>query len=71
MLHAALPVAHRLGIDPALVTCDLDNIASQRVIERNGGVLEDQRGDIPVLTAYPPCVGRRAMIAAREPCAVD
>jgi predicted acetyltransferase len=26
-----------------LVTCDDDNVASARVIERNGGVLEDVR----------------------------
>ncbi|GIH06844.1 hypothetical protein Rhe02_49110 [Rhizocola hellebori] len=43
MLRAALPVSFGLGIDPALITCDVDNIASRRVIERNGGVLEDQR----------------------------
>jgi predicted acetyltransferase len=33
-----------LGIDRVLVTCDLDNDASRRTIERNGGVLEDIRG---------------------------
>jgi predicted acetyltransferase len=42
MLRAALPVARRLGIDPALVTCDVDNVASRRVIERHGGVLGDR-----------------------------
>jgi predicted acetyltransferase len=45
MLRAALPVARDLGITSALLTCDVDNIASRTVIERNGGVLEDQRGD--------------------------
>lgn len=44
MLGAALPVAYELGIDPVLITCDEDNIASRTVIERNGGVLEDRRG---------------------------
>ena len=44
MLAAALPLAHALGIDSALVTCDVSNPASRRVIERNGGVLENQRG---------------------------
>jgi predicted acetyltransferase len=44
MLREALPVANRLGIDPALLTCDWDNLASQRVIEANGGILEDRRG---------------------------
>lgn len=43
MLAAALPVAHRWGIDPALITCDTDNLGSRRVIEANGGVLEDVR----------------------------
>ncbi len=31
------------GMDRVLVTCDVDNIASRRVIEVNGGVLEDTR----------------------------
>lgn len=44
MLRDALPVARLLGIDSALVTCDVDNVASRRVIESNGGILEDQRG---------------------------
>lgn len=43
MLRRALPVAHGLGIHSALVTCDIANIASRRVIEANGGVLEDVR----------------------------
>ena len=45
MLHAALPVARDLGIESALITCDVDNIASKRVIEKNGGVFEDRRGE--------------------------
>ena len=44
MLRAVLPVARDLGIERALVTCEVDNVASRRVIESNGGVLEDQRG---------------------------
>jgi predicted acetyltransferase len=36
-------VAGNLGIDPVLVTCDDDNVGSRRVIEANGGVLEDIR----------------------------
>lgn len=43
MLAATLKEAHRLGIDPALVTCLNQNVASRRVIEANGGVLEDER----------------------------
>jgi predicted acetyltransferase len=45
MLRAALPTARGLGIDSALLTCDFDNVASRKVIESNGGVLEDRRGD--------------------------
>jgi predicted acetyltransferase len=43
MLAAALPVAHGLAIDPVLITCDVDNTGSRKVIEANGGVLEDER----------------------------
>ena len=39
----ALGVDVAEGIDPALVTCDDDNVGSARVIEANGGVLEDVR----------------------------
>ena len=46
MLAAALPVARGLGINPALVTCDTTNVASRRVIERNGGVLADERDGV-------------------------
>ena len=44
MLRAALPHAYRLGIDPALVTCDDTNIASRLVIEHNGGEFENLLG---------------------------
>ncbi|NMM34274.1 MAG: GNAT family N-acetyltransferase [Phycicoccus sp.] len=43
MLAAALPIARGIGIDPALLTCGAENTGSRRVIESNGGVLEDQR----------------------------
>ena len=43
MLRAALPVAAGLGIDKALLTCDVDNVGSRKVIEANDGVLEDER----------------------------
>ena len=35
--------AAELGIEQLLVTCDEDNLASARTIERNGGVFEDVR----------------------------
>lgn len=43
-LRLALGMAARLGIDPALITCEDDNVASARTIEANAGVLEDVRG---------------------------
>ena len=42
-LGAVLPKAAAFGLKQVLVTCDDANIASQRVIEGNGGVLEDIR----------------------------
>lgn len=42
-LGLAVRRAAELGIDRALVTCDDDNVASARTIERNGGVYEDTR----------------------------
>jgi predicted acetyltransferase len=42
-LALMLQVAAEHGIDPALLTCDDDNVASRKVIEANGGVLEDTR----------------------------
>jgi predicted acetyltransferase len=41
IVRLALPEAHRLGINPAVVTCDATNIASRKIIEANGGVLQD------------------------------
>jgi predicted acetyltransferase len=32
-----------MGIDPVLVTCDVDNLAYCEVIEANLGVLDDER----------------------------
>jgi predicted acetyltransferase len=43
MLRAVLPRAHHMGINAVLVTCDVDNLASRRVIQATGGILEDER----------------------------
>jgi predicted acetyltransferase len=40
ILRQAIVVVRAEGVDPVLVTCDEDNVASRRTIERNGGVLE-------------------------------
>jgi predicted acetyltransferase len=41
MLAASLPYARRLGLTSVLLTCDDDNEASRRTIERNGGVPDE------------------------------
>jgi predicted acetyltransferase len=46
MLRQALVIARAQGVDRVLLTCDEDNVASARTIERNGGVLEN-RVDLP------------------------
>jgi len=42
-LGLAVRRSAELGLDRVLVTCDDDNLASARTIERNGGVREDTR----------------------------
>jgi predicted acetyltransferase len=44
ILGQALIIARAEGVERLLVTCDEGNVASARVIERHGGVLEDIRG---------------------------
>ena len=41
-LRQVVPEAAARGIPRLLVTCDLDNVASARTIEANGGVFEDE-----------------------------
>lgn len=40
-LELGLAEARQLGIDPVLVTCDEDNVASRRTIEKAGGQYEN------------------------------
>lgn len=40
MLRQALPICAELGIEQALVSCDVDNDASRKVIEKNGGIFD-------------------------------
>ena len=42
-LGQVLQEATRLGLGRVLLTCEVDNVASRRTIERHGGVLEDLR----------------------------
>jgi predicted acetyltransferase len=44
-LGLMIGVAAGRGIDPVLVTCDDVNVGSRKVIEANGGVLEDVRNN--------------------------
>lgn len=46
MLALALPIARQQGVEHALITTDLDNVGSRKVIERCGGVFESI-GDHP------------------------
>ncbi|MGW5328304.1 GNAT family N-acetyltransferase [Streptomyces sp. NPDC004014] len=46
LLAAALAFASSLGVASALLTCDTGNIASRRVIESNGGVLQDEHAGV-------------------------
>ncbi len=42
ILRLALKEARKLSIDRAMVTCESDNDASRKIIESNGGVLDDE-----------------------------
>jgi predicted acetyltransferase len=42
LLALTLDQARRLGLERVLITCDVDNIGSARIIEKNGGLLQDQ-----------------------------
>ena len=43
MLAEAIPEAANLGIKKLLITAASDNIASRKVVERNGGILDTER----------------------------
>ena len=45
MLRQALLIAADLGVDRALVTCNVDYAPSRRVIEKNGGVFDGLADD--------------------------
>jgi len=45
-LELGLLEAKKLGLDKVLLTCDDNNIASWKMIEKNGGVLEDKIDNI-------------------------
>ena len=45
MLELTLIEAKKLGINEVLITCNPDNIASQKVVLKNKGVLEKKTED--------------------------
>lgn len=51
ILRLVLPRVKAMGISAALLTCDKDNVASRRIIEKNGGILsgETEKNGKPVL----------------------
>ena len=50
MLKMLLKEAYKFGLSRVLVTCNIDNIASIRVIHNNGGKLDSE--------SYSPRAGR-------------
>jgi predicted acetyltransferase len=40
MLKLALEEARKIGLKRVMITCDTDNIASAKIIEKNGGIFE-------------------------------
>lgn len=51
ILRLGLPAAQHLGLDRVLLTCASDNLAARRIIEKNGGVYQD---DVPGTAQHPP-----------------
>lgn len=55
MLALALPKAKALGITKVLITCNETNIGSQKIIEANGGILENRESqgeNLPLKLRY-------------------
>lgn len=45
MLRQSLPICVSVGITSVLITCDTDNVGSQKVIEKCGGIFESLTDD--------------------------
>ncbi len=52
ILKLGLKKAKRLGLLKVLITCDDNNIGSRRIIEKNGGVLENIENSSPKERRY-------------------
>ena len=75
-LGLAVRRSAELGLDRVLLTCDDDNLASARTIERNGGVYEDTRNGkrrywIDTRGAPPPVDPPRSFGTRGAPPPVD
>ena len=42
ILELALQEAKDMGIEKIRITCDVDNVASRKIIEKSGGVLDSE-----------------------------
>ncbi len=62
MLKQAISEANSLGISKILITCDEGNIASTRVIEKNGGIFENT-----VIRTETDIPKRRYWVTIEEP----
>lgn len=70
MLRQAIPMCAALGISQALITCDVGNIASRKVIETCGGVFESivdcPDSGIPKMRYWLPTMARPDVATARQ-----
>lgn len=46
ILKLALVEAQKMGLTKVLITCDSNNTFSKKIIENNGGIYENSKGDI-------------------------
>ena len=67
MLGAVKPRLAALGIDPALITCDVTNLASRKVIEACGGTLATDEFDMAAAIAMAEAQGPEALAVLAIP----
>lgn len=53
ILQLALERARELGIERVLMSCDVDNVGSRKIIEANGGTMEGGEHDVSPLHPEP------------------
>jgi predicted acetyltransferase len=70
MLRQAIPLAAAIGLPRVLVTCDVTNVASRKIIEANGGIFEStyERGlRIPKLRYWIDTANPESTPLPRQP----